>query len=189
MLSLFPSRRLFAGLWGGTPNIRVSLAIAAVAGFVAVALVSPQSGQAAWLPGGNPESQTVMSIGAEGPIEREDITVTAGFSGLPSAGSPNPGSAKAIALELVTEAGWGEGEYRCLVALWQRESGWNHLAKNPSSGAYGIPQSLPGNKMASAGEDWATNPETQIRWGIGYISARYGAPCDAWGHSEERGWY
>jgi hypothetical protein len=70
-----------------------------------------------------------------------------------------------------------------------RESRWNHVAENPSSGAYGIPQALPGSKMASAGDDWATNPETQIRWGLGYIDARYGSPCAAWEHSEEKNWY
>lgn len=85
--------------------------------------------------------------------------------------------------------GWGDGQWGCLDSLWQRESGWNHLAMNPSSGAYGIPQSLPGDKMASAGADWRTNPTTQIRWGLGYIQGRYGSPCSAWAHSEAVGWY
>jgi hypothetical protein len=80
-------------------------------------------------------------------------------------------------------------QYSCLVSLWNKESGWNAYANNPSSGAYGIPQSLPGSKMASAGADWATNPATQITWGLGYISARYGDPCGAWGHSQRVGWY
>jgi hypothetical protein len=86
-------------------------------------------------------------------------------------------------------AGLGESEFVCLVDLWNRESRWNHLSENTSSGAYGIPQALPGNKMASAGADWETNPETQIRWGLGYISGRYGTPCGAWAHSEAKGWY
>ena len=70
-----------------------------------------------------------------------------------------------------------------------RESRWDYRAMNPSSGAYGIPQSLPGSKMASAGSDWRTNPVTQIRWGLGYIAVRYGTPCGAWAHSESVGWY
>jgi len=107
----------------------------------------------------------------------------------PAVGKPDPGSAKAIAYELVLARGWDEAQYSCLVALWTRESNWNTFAMNPSSGAYGIPQSLPGDKMASAGADWATNPETQIRWGIGYILARYGTPCGAWEHSESHNWY
>lgn len=107
----------------------------------------------------------------------------------PAAGVPDPGSAQAIAYGIVASMGWGEDEYSCLVALWNRESGWNTFAHNASSGAYGIPQALPGEKMASAGADWATNPATQITWGLSYISGRYGTPCGAWGHSEANGWY
>jgi hypothetical protein len=107
----------------------------------------------------------------------------------PAAGTPDPGTAKAIAYDMVTARGWGQGEYDCLVALWQKESGWNVYAHNKSSGAYGIPQSLPGSKMASAGADWATNPATQITWGLGYISGRYGTPCGAYGASQAKGWY
>jgi hypothetical protein len=107
----------------------------------------------------------------------------------PAAGTPDPGSAKAIAHSMVLARGWGEGEYNCLVALWQKESGWNVYAHNASSGAYGIPQSLPGSKMASVGADWATNPATQITWGLGYIQGRYGTPCGAWNASLAKGWY
>jgi hypothetical protein len=95
------------------------------------------------------------------------------------------GSPKAYAQSLV-----GSGQqYGCLVQLWNRESGWNYRASNSSSGAYGIPQALPGSKMASAGADWRTNPATQIRWGLRYISSRYGTPCGAWAHSQSAGWY
>ncbi|HMM81768.1 MAG TPA: transglycosylase SLT domain-containing protein [Terrimesophilobacter sp.] len=107
----------------------------------------------------------------------------------PAVGKPDPGSAQAVAYGLVLAKGWDEGQYSCLVALWQRESHWNTFAMNPTSGAYGIPQALPGSKMASAGADWATNPATQITWGIGYIQARYGTPCGAWDHSEQNNWY
>lgn len=103
--------------------------------------------------------------------------------------APDPGSAQATAYQMVLARGWGEGEFACLVALWNRESGWRVNAYNPYSGAYGIPQSLPGSKMASAGADWQTNAATQITWGLGYISGRYGTPCGAWGHSQSVGWY
>ncbi len=83
----------------------------------------------------------------------------------------------------------GAAQFSCLDKLWNRESNWNPRATNPSSGAYGIPQSLPGSKMASAGADWRTNPQTQVRWGVGYIKARYGTPCGAWAHSQATGWY
>jgi hypothetical protein len=67
-----------------------------------------------------------------------------------------------------------------LYDLWEQESTWNVYAENPASGAYGIPQSLPGDKMATAGADWQTNPTTQIKWGLGYIKSVYGTPCGAW---------
>lgn len=101
----------------------------------------------------------------------------------------DPGSAQAIAQDQVLARGWGDGEFTCLVNLWNRESSWRADALNASSGAYGIPQSLPGEKMASAGADWKTNPATQIKWGLDYISARYGSPCGAWSHSEATNWY
>ncbi|MFN8075724.1 MAG: hypothetical protein U0Q15_09915 [Kineosporiaceae bacterium] len=99
-------------------------------------------------------------------------------------------SVKSIARSMMlAEYGWGETQFSCLNSLWNRESGWNYRAQNPSSGAYGIPQSLPGRKMASAGADWRTNPATQIEWGLDYIHDRYGTPCGAWSHSQRRGFY
>lgn len=98
-------------------------------------------------------------------------------------------SPQAIAQSMVAARGWADSEFQCLVSLWNRESGWNPFASNASSGAYGIPQALPGSKMAFAGSDWQTNPATQITWGLGYISGRYGTPCGAWGHSQSTGWY
>lgn len=85
--------------------------------------------------------------------------------------------------------GWSENDFNCLVKLWNRESNWNPLAKNKSSGAYGICQSLPASKMASEGSDYLTNYKTQIRWGCKYIKNRYGAPANAWSHSQQKGWY
>ncbi|WP_017576686.1 aggregation-promoting factor C-terminal-like domain-containing protein [Nocardiopsis kunsanensis] len=100
------------------------------------------------------------------------------------------GDPKEYALQAVESEGWGADQFHnCLEPLWERESNWDHTATNSSSGAYGIPQSLPGSKMASAGADWETNPATQIDWGIGYIKDRYSSPCAAWEHSEANGWY
>lgn len=100
-----------------------------------------------------------------------------------------PESNRALGYQLMLDFGFAADQWPALDALWMRESGWNHLAENPSSGAYGIPQSLPANKMAVVGPDWRTNPTTQIRWGLAYISARYGVPDRAWAHSERVGWY
>jgi len=96
---------------------------------------------------------------------------------------------KAAAQALVAQRGWNDAQFQCLVRLWTEESNWNYRATNRSSGAYGIPQSLPGSKMASAGADWRTNPVTQITWGLGYIAGRYGTPCGAWAHSQSYNWY
>nr|WP_295784307.1 lytic transglycosylase domain-containing protein [uncultured Microbacterium sp.] len=123
-----------------------------------------------------------------------------GGSGSGGSGSPAPAPAPAMPIMTPDEAranargqlrgyGWGDDQFTCLNALWNRESSWRVQAQNPSSGAYGIPQALPGEKMASAGLDWRTNGATQISWGLSYISARYGSPCGAWGHSQSTGWY
>lgn len=101
----------------------------------------------------------------------------------------DPGTNRALGYQLMLDFGFPEEQWQYLDALWHRESGWNHLADNPTSSAYGIPQSLPGTKMAVVGPDWRTNPETQIRWGLAYIAARYGTPERAWAHSERVGWY
>ena len=85
--------------------------------------------------------------------------------------------------------GWGDGQFSCLESLWTKESGWNYQAYNAGSGATGIPQSLPGSKMATFGADWQTNATTQIAWGLDYISRAYGTPCAAWGHSQATNWY
>ncbi len=96
---------------------------------------------------------------------------------------------KAVGRLLVIDRGWAEGQFGCLDNLWSKESGWRWNAANGSSGAYGIPQSLPGSKMATVASDWDTNPITQITWGLTYISNRYGSPCSAWGHSQAFNWY
>lgn len=96
---------------------------------------------------------------------------------------------QAYAHDLVINSyGWTESDFISLVALWNRESGWRVTASS-GSGAYGIPQALPGSKMASAGSDWATNGETQIRWGLNYIRSTYGSPSAAWAKFQSSGWY
>jgi hypothetical protein len=99
------------------------------------------------------------------------------------------GSAQQIAMGMLGSYGWSSSQFSCLDSLWNEESGWNVYATNPSSGAYGIPQALPGSKMASAGPDWQTDAATQIRWGLTYIKSLYGSPCGAWAHEEADGWY
>ena len=114
---------------------------------------------------------------------------TAAIPGGYGAGDNSPAGAQAYAYSRLAAFGWGDDQFGCLVALWNRESGWNYQAYNSSSGAAGIPQALPGSKMASAGADWQTNAATQVEWGLGYIAGRYGTPCGAWDKSESVGWY
>ncbi|WP_328705788.1 hypothetical protein [Actinomyces trachealis] len=98
-------------------------------------------------------------------------------------------SVQAYAKSQMSTYGWNDDQFQCLVTLWNRESGWRWDADNPTSDAYGIPQALPGSKMASAGADWETNPATQINWGLAYISGRYGTPCDAVAFWDSHNWY
>ena len=99
------------------------------------------------------------------------------------------GSPKEIAAILVEQRGWSSEQFSCLEVMWERESGWNVYATNPSSGAYGIPQALPGSKMASHGSNWRSDAKTQIEWGLDYISSRYSTPCGAWSFWQANNWY
>lgn len=192
-----PRRGTFLFLFGFT----------AAFAFVLVSVVDPYSGataspyfQVATADRfGGRDAQTVSVTGSfTNTVARDNFTVTAppppaaasrkARSSAPSAAVPDPGSAQAYAFGAVEARGWGEDQYNCLVSLWNRESGWRVNASN-ASGAYGIPQALPGSKMASAGADWETNAGTQIEWGLGYVTGRYGTPCGAWAHSEDDGWY
>jgi len=147
------------------------------------------------------DEQTVVQTLHDGQVFSEDITATVRLKDpvtqvqrtgtkvtAPAVATPDPGTAQAIAYQMIQDRGWGDDQYACLVSLWNHESGWRVNAANPD-GAYGIPQALPGSKMGSAGADWQTNPATQITWGLGYITGRYGTPCGAWGHWQSTGWY
>jgi hypothetical protein len=129
------------------------------------------------------------------PVAPKPAPGVAGGGGSSGAGAAVPayyttpsGTAQAYAAELVAQRGWSPGEFTCLVSLWNRESGWNTHASNPS-GAYGIPQALPGSKMSAFGADWQNDYRVQIQWGLSYISGVYGSPCGAWGHSNAYNWY
>jgi hypothetical protein len=98
-------------------------------------------------------------------------------------------SPQQIAEAMLGSFGWSSSQFSCLNSLWEHESGWSVTAYNAGTGAYGIPQALPGSKMASAGPDWQNDATTQIRWGLRYIQATYGSPCAAWDHELATGWY
>jgi hypothetical protein len=100
-----------------------------------------------------------------------------------------PATPREVALWMLADYGWSSDQFSCLDELWNSESGWNPSATNSTSGAYGIPQALPPDKMASAGADWRTNPVTQIEWGLTYIRSSYGTPCSAWAFKVSNSWY
>ena len=171
-----------------------------VAGFVMVTTIDPYSGNFASadsslvLESVDTEYQSLVLVNvAQTQFQRGGFELVNGATKVKmfvqNAPIPDSGSAKDFALQQVREKGWEYEQYSCLVKLWERESNWRWNALNKSSGAYGIPQSWPANKMASAGADWQTNPETQIRWGIRYINGRYKSPCAALAHSDEHNWY
>lgn len=121
---------------------------------------------------------------AKAEAEREAAADRASRAAERAAGDP-----RSVARAMLGYYAWGEDQFGCLDSLWTRESRWDYRAQNPSSGAYGIPQALPGDKMASAGSDWRTSAATQIEWGLDYIWDVYGTPCGARGHSQSVGWY
>lgn len=137
------------------------------------------------------EAEAAAAAAAAAAAEAAESSNSGGGSSAPNFAGPgtSAGEAQAIARSMLAGYGWGDDQFGCLVSLWDRESGWNSQAYNASSGAFGIPQALPGSKMATAGADWETNAATQISWGLGYIAGRYGNPCGAWSHSESVGWY
>jgi hypothetical protein len=96
---------------------------------------------------------------------------------------------RAIGCSLLLKAGFGLDQMPCLDKMWTRESNWRTEARNPSSGAGGIPQALPMSKMAAFGSDYRTNPATQIKWGLDYIEKRYSTPCGAWAFWQSHNWY
>ncbi|MDT9688459.1 transglycosylase SLT domain-containing protein [Streptomyces sp. P9(2023)] len=113
--------------------------------------------------------------------ERSSVRDASSFS---SQASYSIAEVKAIARQMIPAS-----QFQCFSTIVERESGWNYRATNPSSGAYGLVQALPGTKMASAGADWQTNPTTQIKWGLNYMNNRYGSPCGAWTFWQANRWY
>ncbi|MEO0060653.1 MAG: hypothetical protein RL343_271 [Actinomycetota bacterium] len=170
-------------------------------GFILVSIVDPYSGTMASantmqvydFENGSPEQTYGYASTQKISYSRGGFNIVTGDDAaamfVEAAGAPDPGTAKAYAFGLLTAMNYGDDQYSCLVKLWDRESNWRHTARNKSSGAYGIPQALPGTKMATEGPDYLTNPETQIRWGVKYIKGRYGSPCGALAHSDKLGWY
>lgn len=133
------------------------------------------------------KSEPVNQVVIRGTGDPKDIEVA--LTSAESKTGNKAGNKEYAKLWISQKYGWGEKQFSCLETLWFRESNWNHKSTNPTSGAYGIPQSLPGKKMAAFGDDWKTNPATQIKWGANYIEDRYETPCKALDFFYARNWY
>lgn len=160
-----------AGTWspGGPQSAAASRAVQVGAGTGASHTVSLDAFASA--SSGAPQVSGTGSVGGSGRAHRR-------------------ATARGIARQMLRHFHWRvRRQFRSLNRLWNRESSWNVRASNPYSGAYGIPQAVPGSKMASAGPSWRTSARTQIRWGLRYIKARYGSPRRAWHHEATAGWY
>ncbi|NUK00649.1 transglycosylase SLT domain-containing protein [Streptomyces lunaelactis] len=117
----------------------------------------------------------------EARANRDAVRDASSFS---AQGSYTVAEVKAIARQMVPA-----DQFQCFSNIVDHESTWNYRAQNPSSGAYGLVQALPGSKMSSAGDDWQTNPATQIKWGLNYMNSRYDSPCGAWSFWQANHWY
>jgi hypothetical protein len=177
----------------GSTSVGAAAAIEAIPGSHALAVLETERQQLIAMTAAS-ETLTVVTkpkLASPGQIALADpsISSTTGGTAYVPAAPADPAGAEAIAYNMMGSYGFPPATYySCLYDLWMRESSWNYDAEN-ASGAYGIPQSLPGSKMASAGADWQTDPATQIRWGLGYIKAQYGNPCGAWDFEEANGYY
>ncbi|MFJ8664898.1 transglycosylase SLT domain-containing protein [Streptomyces sp. NPDC093600] len=116
--------------------------------------------------------------------ERANRSAVRDASSFSAQGSYSIAEVKAIARQMIPAS-----QFQCFSNIVDHESGWNYRATNPSSGAYGLVQALPGSKMSSAGADWQTNPATQIKWGLNYMNNRYDSPCGAWSFWQANRWY
>jgi hypothetical protein len=132
---------------------------------------------------------TPTPVATQAPAETKPTLKTTTAASAAASGCSSYTGNRLIACNLLPSFGFATSQMSSLDPMWEHESGWNAKAQNPSSGAYGIPQALPGSKMATAGSDWSTNPATQIKWGLDYIKQRYGSPAAAWSFWQANGWY
>ncbi|WP_196218086.1 aggregation-promoting factor C-terminal-like domain-containing protein [Streptomyces blattellae] len=136
------------------------------------------------------EKKEAAEKAAQEAKEREEAEAAASRSATRDASDFAPQSSYTIAeIQSMAQSMVASDQYQCFSNIVDHESSWNYQAVNPSSGAYGLFQALPGSKMSSAGSDWQTNPATQIKWGLSYMNDRYGSPCDAWAFWQANNWY
>ena len=147
------------------------------------AIIEPTDSAAALL------AEDDLAATASGAIFSSDLALVSSVSRQVELARTPMGAKKVAKSILLNEYGFSEKEYKCLNSLWTKESHWNYKARNKNSGAHGIPQALPASKMNVVSTDWRTNPVTQIRWGLRYISIRYETPCKALAKHKRSNYY
>ena len=134
-------------------------------------------------------SESIVKEPVDKIVQISTVQISSRSSEIRVAVTGNAAEYQEYAKQRCYDYGWTDSDFNCLVALWNRESGWRVNAQNGSSGAYGIPQALPASKLSAYGSDYLTNYKTQIEWGLNYIRARYGTPTQAWYNLQNKGWY
>ncbi len=176
-------------------TVTASLIAAGALAAAAVAATGTSGPGTPWASSAVPVTAQLASVqlaaraqSASSPAPSSSASASATASPSPTA-SLSPGTPRQIAQSMLATYKWPASQFTCLDPLWRHESSWQVTALNAGTGAYGIPQAMPGSKMASAGADWKTSAKTQIKWGLQYIKGTYGSPCGAWKHWQSAGWY
>ena len=195
--SIFVRSKKSVAIWGVTTSLLLVATILPAASALEIAvpsstelegtntssLVEPVASTATLL------TEDDLAVTASGAIFSSDLALVSSASRQVELARTPLGAKKVAKSILIDEYGFNEKQYQCLNTLWTQESNWNYKARNKRSGAHGIPQALPASKMSVVSTDWRTNPVTQIRWGLRYITIRYETPCKALAKHKRSNYY
>ena len=195
--SIFVKSKKSVAIWGVTTSLLLVATILPAASALEIAvpssneleatnassLVEPVAATAALV------AEDDLAVTASGSIFSSDLALVSSASRQVELARTPLGAKKVAKSILIDEYGFNEKQYQCLNTLWTQESNWNYKARNKRSGAHGIPQALPASKMSVVSTDWRTNPVTQIRWGLRYITIRYETPCKALAKHKRSNYY
>ena len=195
--AIFKRSKKSVAIWGVTTSLLLVATILPAASALEIAvpssneleatnsssIVEPVAATAALL------AEDALAVTASGAIFSSDLALVSSASRQVELARTPMGAKKVAKSILIDEYGFNEKQYQCLNTLWTKESHWNYKARNKTSGAHGIPQALPASKMSVVSTDWRTNPVTQIRWGLRYISIRYETPCKALAKHKRSNYY
>ena len=195
--ALLKSSKKSVALWGVTASVLLVATILPAANALEIAVPTSLEIEVSNSAVVTESGQTTVSLLAEddlaatasGAIFSSELALVSSVSRQVELARTPIGAKKVAKSILLNEYGFSEKEYKCLNSLWTKESHWNYKARNKNSGAHGIAQALPASKMNVVSTDWRTNPVTQIRWGLRYISIRYETPCKALAKHKRSNYY